>query len=48
MASQMADAKMLRTTVEITGETNDGGPAMFTASGKAIEFAGYLRAYVEG
>jgi DNA topoisomerase-1 len=48
VASQMADAKMLRTTVEITGETTDGGPATFTASGNAIEFAGYLRAYVEG
>lgn len=48
VASQMADAKMLRTTVEITGETNDGAPVTFTASGKAIEFAGYLRAYVEG
>jgi DNA topoisomerase-1 len=48
VASQMADAKMLRTSVEITGETTDGGPATFTASGKAIEFAGYLRAYVEG
>jgi DNA topoisomerase-1 len=48
VASQMADARMLRTTVEITGETNDGGPATFTASGNAIEFAGYLRAYVEG
>jgi len=48
VASQMADAKMLRTTVEITGETNDGAPATFTANGKAIEFAGYLRAYVEG
>ena len=58
VASQMADAKMLRTTVEITGETNDlsrrsgaeadGGPVTFTASGNAIEFAGYLRAYVEG
>jgi DNA topoisomerase-1 len=48
VASQMADAKMLRTTVEITGETNDGAPATFNASGKAIEFAGYLRAYVEG
>ena len=44
----MADAKMLRTSVEITGETTDGAPATFTASGKAIEFAGYLRAYVEG
>jgi len=48
VASQMADAKMLRTSVEITGETNDGGPATFNASGKAIEFPGYLRAYVEG
>ena len=48
VASQMSDAKMLRTTVEITGETTDGGPATFTASGNAIEFAGYLRAYVEG
>ncbi len=44
----MADAKMLRTSVEITGETNDGAPATFNASGKAIEFPGYLRAYVEG
>jgi DNA topoisomerase-1 len=48
VASQMADAKMLRTSVEITGETTDGGPATFNASGKAIEFPGYLRAYVEG
>jgi DNA topoisomerase-1 len=48
VASQMADAKMLRTTAEITGETNDGGPCTFNASGNAIEFAGYLRAYVEG
>ena len=48
VASQMSDAKMLRTTVEITGATTDGGPAVFTASGNAIEFAGYLRAYVEG
>jgi DNA topoisomerase-1 len=48
VASQMADAKLLRTTVEFTGDTNDGAPCVFTASGKAIEFAGYLRAYVEG
>ena len=26
----------------------DGAPCVFTASGKAIEFAGFLRAYVEG
>src|SRR5687768_11012949 len=48
VASQMADARMLRTAVEISGETNDGGPVTFNASGNAIEFAGYLRAYVEG
>ena len=48
VASQMADAKLLRTSVEITGETSNGVPAVFNASGKAIEFAGYLRAYVEG
>jgi DNA topoisomerase-1 len=48
VASQMSDAKMLRTTVEITGETNDGAPVTFNANGNAIEFAGYLRAYVEG
>ena len=44
----MADARLLRTAVEITGTGTDGQPAMLTASGKAIEFAGYLRAYVEG
>jgi DNA topoisomerase-1 len=48
IASQMADARMLRTTVEITGVGTNGEPAIFTASGKAIEFPGYLRAYVEG
>ena len=48
VASQMADAKLLRTSVEIIGETSNGTPATFNASGKAIEFAGYLRAYVEG
>jgi DNA topoisomerase-1 len=48
MASQMVDARVLRTTVEITGTGTDGEPAVFTASGKAIEFAGFRRAYVEG
>ncbi len=48
VASQMADAKLLRTSVEIAGETSNGVAATFNASGKAIEFAGYLRAYVEG
>jgi DNA topoisomerase-1 len=48
IASQMAEARLQRTTVEITGRTPAGEDAVFTASGKAIEFAGYLRAYVEG
>jgi DNA topoisomerase-1 len=39
---------MQRTIVEITGRTPAGEEAIFTASGKAIQFAGYLRAYVEG
>ena len=47
VASQMADARLLRTTLEITAEGPDG-PCFFTASGKAIQFAGFLRAYVEG
>ncbi len=48
MASQMVDARVLRTTVEITGTGTNGEPAVFAASGKAIEFAGFRRAYVEG
>jgi DNA topoisomerase-1 len=48
IASQMADARLLRTTLEITGAGPNGEPCVFTASGKAIEFAGFLRAYVEG
>ena len=48
VASQMADARLLRTSVELTGTTRDGVSGLFAASGKAIEFAGFLRAYVEG
>ena len=48
MASQMVDARVLRTTIEITAKGADGEQAVFTASGKAIEFAGFRRAYVEG
>jgi len=48
MASQMPDARVLKTTVEITGRGPDGEPCVFTATGKAIEFAGFRRAYVEG
>ncbi|MBE0568390.1 MAG: type I DNA topoisomerase [Deltaproteobacteria bacterium] len=48
VASQMADAKLLRTTVEITAAGEGDAPCVFTASGKVIQFPGYLRAYVEG
>src|SRR3954466_13356863 len=48
MASQMVDARVLRTTIEISATADDGQPAVFSASGKAIEFAGFRRAYVEG
>jgi DNA topoisomerase-1 len=48
MASQMVDARVLRTTVQISGTGTNGETATFSASGKAIEFAGFRRAYVEG
>ncbi len=48
MASQMPDARVLKTTVEFTGHGPDGEPCALTVSGKAIEFAGFRRAYVEG
>ena len=48
MASQMVDARVLRTTLEISAAAADGEVAGLTAGGKAIEFAGFRRAYVEG
>jgi DNA topoisomerase-1 len=48
MASQMVDARVLRTNIEISAAASNGEQAVFTASGKAIEFAGFRRAYVEG
>jgi DNA topoisomerase-1 len=47
MASQIVDARVQKTTLEFTA-TTESGPAVFTASGKTIEFAGFRRAYVEG
>ncbi|QDU65758.1 type I DNA topoisomerase [Engelhardtia mirabilis] len=43
MACQMADARGHRLSLEVTG-----AGAVFQASGKTIEFPGYMRAYVEG
>src|SRR3954471_6342181 len=48
MASQMVDARVLRTNIEISAKAGGGEQAVFSASGKAIEFAGFRRAYVEG
>jgi DNA topoisomerase-1 len=42
------DARVLRTSIEISATADDGEVAVLTASGKAIEFAGFRRAYVEG
>ena len=47
MASQMVDARVLRTSLELSAGTPHG-PAVFAASGKAIQFPGFRRAYVEG
>jgi len=48
IASQMPDARLLRTGVEIAATSAEGKEAIFTASGKRILFPGFLRAYVEG
>jgi DNA topoisomerase-1 len=48
MASQMVDARVLRTSIEISAQGPGNETAVLTASGKAIEFAGFRRAYVEG
>lgn len=48
MASQMPDARVVRTVVEIAAEGFEGEACVFQASGKAIAFAGFRRAYVEG
>ncbi|MDA7950103.1 MAG: type I DNA topoisomerase [Pirellulaceae bacterium] len=43
IASQMADAKGRYISLKV-----EGGGALFQASGKIIDFPGFLRAYVEG
>ncbi len=48
MASQMPDARVLKTTVEFTAAGLDGERCVLAATGKAIEYAGFRRAYVEG
>jgi DNA topoisomerase-1 len=48
VASQMADARIRRVALRLVATSSAGEEAMFQASGRTIEFPGYLRAYVEG
>jgi len=51
MACQMAEARGHRIAVQVEGRIPEAGEedvAIFQATGKSIEFPGYLRAYVEG
>ena len=48
VASQMADARIRRVTVRFEATTSSSEVASFQATGRTIEFDGYLRAYVEG
>ena len=47
MATQMADARIRRVTAHIEAGSGDERSS-FRASGQTIEFAGFMRAYVEG
>jgi DNA topoisomerase-1 len=46
VASQMADARGTTLSLRINGES-DGREVVFSASGRTITFAGFLKAYVE-
>ena len=48
IASQMSDARGVRTQVRLDADGGDLGVATFHTSGKVIRFPGFLRAYVEG
>ncbi|HLF99076.1 MAG TPA: type I DNA topoisomerase [Acidimicrobiia bacterium] len=48
VACQMADAKGKRLSLRLTADAATGDRVVFAASGKTIEFPGFLRAYVEG
>ncbi|MBU6347702.1 MAG: DNA topoisomerase I, partial [Actinomycetales bacterium] len=45
VASQMADARGTTATIRISGKSNDGRTAEFSASGTVITFRGHLAAY---
>ncbi|MFM8304060.1 MAG: type I DNA topoisomerase, partial [Actinomycetota bacterium] len=48
IASQMEDARIRRVSVRYTATSATGTEVTFQSTGRTIEFAGYLRAYVEG
>jgi DNA topoisomerase-1 len=48
VASQMVDARIRRVTLRLQATSTSGEDATFQATGRTIEFPGYLRAYVEG
>jgi len=48
LASQMKDAKGVKTDVKLSAPTSEHGDAVLTTSGKVIGFPGFIRAYVEG
>jgi DNA topoisomerase-1 len=48
IASQMADARGETVSVKLAARAASGEECEFSASGRTIQFAGYLRAYVEG
>ncbi len=48
VASQMSDARIRRVALRLAATSTAGEEAVFQASGRTIEFPGYLRAYVEG
>jgi DNA topoisomerase I len=48
VASQMTDARGRSVQVRLGGTSSEGEDAEFAASGKIIDFPGFMRAYVEG
>ncbi|BDP42472.1 DNA topoisomerase 1 [Deinococcus aetherius] len=48
VASQMADARGRSLRVRLTGKATGGEEVGLSASGRTIDFPGFLRAYVEG
>ncbi|CAN5508186.1 type I DNA topoisomerase [soil metagenome] len=47
VASQMADARGTTLSLRIGGDSSDGRSVVFSASGRTLTFAGFLKAYVE-